>query len=102
MYILTYDNQFKIDYRNFKRNHPELKKELKNVLEQLQKTGTVSSSYNPHILDNFGGNYNGHMEFHLSDGKVDVLVLYMPHKTNPKIRLVRIGSHKELFQGPTK
>ena len=47
-----------------------------------------------------GGNYNGHIDFHLSDGLVDVVVLYLPHKTNPVIRLVRMGSHQELFQGP--
>ncbi len=43
---------------------------------------------------------NGHIDFHLSDGLVDVVVLYLPHKTNPVIRLVRMGSHEELFQGP--
>ena len=35
-------------------------------------------------------------------GKVDVLVLYLPHKTNPIIRFVRMGSHSLLFQGPLK
>ncbi len=52
------------------------------------------------ILDNPGGNYNAYWDFHLADGLVDVVVLYMPHKTNPIIRLVRMGSHDELFQGP--
>ena len=42
------------------------------------------------------------MEFHLADGMVDVLVLFMPHRSNPVIRLVRMGSHQELFQGPLK
>ena len=46
-----------------------------------------------------GGNYNGHIDFHLSDGLVDVVVLYLPHKTNPVIRLVRMGTHQELFSG---
>jgi mRNA interferase YafQ len=36
------------------------------------------------------------------DGEEDVLVLYLPHKTNPIIRLARMGSHKELFQGPAR
>lgn len=102
MYILTYDSQFKIDYKKLKKEHPELKPDLKNVLEQLRNKGTVEASYHPHILNNWGGNYNGHYELHLSDDKVDVLVLYLPHKTNPTIRLVRLGSHGELFQGPTK
>ena len=41
-------------------------------------------------------------DFHLSDGIADVIVLYLPHKTNPVIRFVRMGSHSELFQGPQK
>ncbi|PEG86049.1 type II toxin-antitoxin system mRNA interferase toxin, RelE/StbE family, partial [Lactobacillus sp. UMNPBX14] len=47
-------------------------------------------------------NYNGSYEYHLSDGKVDVLVIYMPHKTNPSIRLIRVGSHNELFHSTLK
>lgn len=64
--------------------------------------GKVKESYQPHVLNKNGGNYNGHIDFHLIDGKVDIIVLYMPHKINPVIRLVRIGSHRELFQGPKK
>ena len=64
------------------------------------RTGAVPDEYGPHELSNPGENYNGHIDFHLSDGVVDVVVLYMPHKSNPIIRLVRMGSHDELFQGP--
>ena len=42
-------------------------------------------------------NYTDHMEFHLAEGAFDVLVIYMPHKTNPVVRFVRMGSHDELF-----
>lgn len=102
MYKLTYDSQFKKDYKKFRMNHPELLNDFKQALQQLRNKGMVNSSYHPHILIKPGGNYNGHYEFHLSDGKVDVLILYKPHKTNPLIRLVRMGSHNELFQGPKK
>lgn len=39
------------------------------------------------------------MEFHIAEGVFDVLVIYMPHKTNPSIRFVRMGSHAEFFHG---
>lgn len=98
-FILKPDPQFKKDYQVFKRDHPELIYEFKVALRELKINGTVPDSYNPHGLDNRGGLYNGNLDFHLSDGQVDVVVIYIPHKTNPIIRLVRIGTHKDLFQG---
>lgn len=99
MYKLKPEPQFKKDYRQLKRVHPELINDLMQALEQLQINGIVNQEYQPHVLKNRGGNYNGRYEFHLLDGKVDILVIYMPHKTNPVIRLVRIGGHDELFHG---
>ena len=64
--------------------------------------GIVNEISKPHILNNRGGNYNGNQEYHLSNGKVDVLVIYNPHKTNLTIRMIRIGTHKDLFQGELK
>lgn len=37
------------------------------------------------------------MKLHLTEEAFDVLVIYMPHKTNPVVRFVRMGSHDELF-----
>ena len=96
---MQFNRAFNADYRRVVRAHPYLKAELDEVFESLSWTGTVPASYSPHVLSNPGGLYNGHTEFHLSDGRIDVLVLYMPHKTNPVIRLVRMGSHDELFRG---
>ena len=56
----------------------------------------------PTELTNPGGNHNGHIDSHLSDGLVDVIVLYPPLRTNPIIRLARMGTHGELFQGPLR
>lgn len=91
---------FVSDYRCVVRSHPRVRAELKAAVAELMANGEVPEAYRPHVLSNPGGNYNGHVDFHLSDGDVDVLVLYLPHKTNPVIRLVRMGSHAELFQGP--
>lgn len=102
MFELKPEPQFIADYRQVMRQHPRLKSELRAALRELASAGTLPAMYHPHRLANPGGNYNGHMEFHLADGMVDVLVLYMPHRSNPVIRLVRMGSHRDLFQGPLK
>ena len=102
MYKLKVEPQFKKDYQQLKHRHPELITELLNTLNQLRFNGIVEAKYQPHILSNRGGNYNGSYEYHLSDGKVDVLVIYMPHKTNPSVRLIRVGNHNELFHSTLK
>lgn len=100
MFHVKADSAFKSDYKRVMRAYPHLREEFKAAIDELIAYGEVSASYRPHVLSNPGGNYNGHIDFHLSDGNVDVIVLYLPHKTNPIIRLVRMGSHEELFQGP--
>ncbi len=102
MFTIKYEPQFKKDYKKFKHQHPELVKDFRNTLNQLIRNGKVGNGYDLHSLDKRGGNYSGHFDYHLSDGKVDVVVIYKPHKTNPQIRLVRIGSHEELFSGKEK
>ena len=99
MFEIIVEDQFKKDYKQVTRKHAQIIPEFKVAVRQLIEFGEVPAEYKPHELTNTGGNYNGHIDFHLSDGKVDVIVLYMPHKTNPTIRLVRMGSHKDLFQG---
>ena len=99
MFEIIVEDQFKKDFKTVSRQHKRIASELKVAVSQLMEEGKVSQDYRPHELANSGGNYNGHIDFHLSDGKVDVIVLYMPHKTNPTIRLVRIGAHNDLFQG---
>ena len=100
MYEIRLEPAFKADYKRVMRRHPHLREEFRAAIDELATTGAVPESHNPHLLDDPRGNYLGYMDFHLSDGAVDVIVLYMPHKTNPVIRLVRMGSHRELFQGP--
>lgn len=102
MFTIKYEPQFKKDYKKFKQEHPELIKDFRNTLNQLITTGKVEAGYNLHPLNKGDHNYSGHFDYHLSDGKVDVVVIYKPHKTNPQIRLVRIGNHKELFGGKEK
>lgn len=102
MFAIKVEPQFQSDYRRVMRRYPHLKKDFAAAIDELAKHGFLSEQYRPHKLANPGGNYNDHIDFHLSDGEVDGLVLYVPHRSNPIIRLVRIGSHGELFQGPLR
>ena len=102
MFDIKYDATFKRDYKRVMRRYPHLKEELRAAVSELAESGTLSDHYRPRELANPGGNYNGHIDFHLSSGKVDVEVLYLPHGNNPQIRLVRMGTHEELFRGPVK
>lgn len=102
MYEVKPEPQFQTDYRHVMREHPELKPEFQAAVRELMQTDSVSEQYRPHMLQNPGGNYSGHIDFHLSVGKTDVTVLYIPHKTNPIIHLVRMGSHDELFHSRVK
>lgn len=100
MFDLTYEPRFKADFRRTMHMHLQLLREFRDAVEELRMSGTLPEEYGAHELDSPGGNYNGCLEFHLADGKVDVLVLYLPHGTNPVIRFIRMGSHDELFRGP--
>ncbi len=100
MFEIKVEAQFKADYKRAMQSHPQLKTEFKAAVAELAAHGVLPAEYGAHELSNPGGNYNGHIDFYLSDGLVDVVVFCLPHKTNPVIRLVRMGSHQELFQGP--
>ena len=102
MYQIKFDTTFVSDYWRVTRQHPSIKREFNAALRELAESGTLPGEYGAYELENPGGNYNGHIDFHLSDGEIDVVVLYLPHKTNPIIRFVRIGTHSELFQGPKR
>ena len=96
----VFEESFNNDYRRLKKSHPAVIREFEELLPVIVEMGDVPASYGPHLLDKPGGNYTGCMEFHLSEGRYDVVVIYVPHRTNPSIRFVRIGSHQDLFQGP--
>lgn len=102
MYQIKFDSSFAADYQRVVRRHPWVRREFTAALRELAESGELPKSYGAHALNNPGGNYNGHIDFHLSDGAVDVIVLYLPHRSNPTIRFVRMGTHGELFQGPKR
>ena len=102
MYSIAFEKTFISDFKRVSRLYPFVKREFNAAVRVLSENGVLPEAYGAHVLDNPGGNYSGYIDFHLSDGKVDMVVLYLPHKTNPVIRFVRMGTHAELFQGPER
>ena len=89
MFTLKMTGQFKKDLKRI-QNNPKKIEHLKAVLTSLQETGLVPENYNPHKLT---GNYNGFMECHVEN---DLLLIWFDEEENI-IKLVRLGSHSELF-----
>jgi len=81
--------RFKKDLKRI-QNNPERIANLKKVLMILRETGTLPKEYKPHILT---GNYKGFMECHVEN---DLLLIWLDVEENI-IKLVRFGSHSELF-----
>lgn len=94
---VKFENTFKTDYERTKREHPAAASELDHVPKTLLEEGEIPSEYSPHPLDNPKANYTGHMEVHLAEGAFDVLVIYMPRKTNLVVRFAWMSSHDELI-----
>ena len=76
MITIKFDQQFQIDFKRISRRIPQIVTELEYVIEAIEEYGRVPESYNPHMLDRPRGIYSGYAEFHLAEGKMDVLVIY--------------------------
>jgi mRNA interferase YafQ len=82
--------KFKKDLKKYQNDISKLN-DLKIVLEYLRKYGKVPSQYYPHRLS---GDYKGFMECHIQS---DFLLIWFDETLNI-IKLVRLGSHSELFK----
>ena len=86
---LKQSSQFKKDLKRI-QNNPKKIAALELILNYLRKTGTVPKEYNPHPLI---GNYKGYLECHVLN---DFLLIWID-ENEEVIKLVRLGSHSELF-----
>lgn len=86
---LKQTGQFKKDLKRI-QNNPGKIASLRAVLEALQATGSVPQEYRPHLL---AGNYKGYMECHVEN---DLLLIWLD-ESKELIKLVRLGSHSEIF-----
>ena len=81
--------KFKKDQKCYRHNIEKMEK-LYDLLVILEETGRVPQEYQPHMLF---GNYKGFMECHVED---DFLLIWID-ETSDIIKLVRLGTHHELF-----
>lgn len=86
---LKFTGQFRKDIKRI-RNNPKKIEALKKVLFLLRESGMLTKEYKPHMLT---GYYKGYMECHVES---DLLLLWLD-EVESVIKLVRLGSHSELF-----
>ena len=94
MHILKESTQFKTDLKKLvKKSKFDLELTFE-VLEILQISGAkgIPLEMKPHRLK---GNYKNNWECHI---KPDLLIIWFQIEENFTIKLIRIGSHSELFK----
>lgn len=89
MNTLKITSQFKKDLKKYKHK-PDVIKKLELILRILANGDRIPDENRPHLLT---GNYSGHMECHIES---DTLLIWWDKESNV-IKLVRFGTHSELF-----
>lgn len=93
MYHLELTIKFKKDLKKIKKSQKHYKAAV-DVLKKLEKGGysEIPQSMLPHKLK---GNYKDNWECHI---KPDLLIIWFQMESPDVIKLVRIGSHSDLFK----
>lgn len=91
MFALEYSGQFKKDLKRMVKRGLDITS-IRDVISILENEGQVPAEYKPHILK---GDWNGIWECHIQP---DWLLLYDISDSIKLIRLVRTGSHSDLFK----
>ena len=93
MYQIHYTGQFKKDLKRIKRSSVIEFELLREMVRTIETGGhiLISSKHNPHTLK---GSYFRHWECHVLP---DLLLIWLQNDTDRTIRLVRAGSHSDLF-----
>ena len=89
MKTLKITTQFKKDLKRYK-NRPKVIEKLEFILGLLQNELPIPEENKPHPLT---GNYRGYMECHVEN---DTLLIWWDQESD-MIKLVRFGTHSELF-----
>lgn len=89
MKTIHYSTQFRKDFKRY-RNRPRKLEKLLQVVKMLENEIPIPFEMKPHLLT---GNYAGCMECHIEG---DYLLIWMD-ETEEVIKLLRLGSHSELF-----
>jgi len=86
---IIYTNQFKKDFKLIQKQNKDLVK-LKAIIEKLVAGEALDEKFKDHTLQ---GNYTGTRDCYINP---DWLLIYAI--VGDELRLVRIGSHAELFE----
>lgn len=89
MNTLKLTSQFKKDLKRYKHKKDVIDK-LEVILKLLAQGLPIPDENRPYLLT---GNYKGYMECHVEN---DTLLIWFDQKTGI-IKLVRFGTHSELF-----
>ena len=89
MKILKLISQFKKDLKRYKHKTEVINK-LETILKILAQGSPVPEENRPHLLT---GNYKGYMKCHVEN---DTLLIWWDKDTDI-VKLVRFGTHSELF-----
>lgn len=82
-------SQFKKDFKRFAKDVEKVKT-LMSIVEKLERGEFILDEFYPHPLK---GEWKNYMECHIDD---DYLLIWFD-KEESIVRLVRLGSHSELF-----
>ncbi|MGB7392924.1 MAG: type II toxin-antitoxin system YafQ family toxin [Pricia sp.] len=93
MYYLDFTTKFKKDLKRIKKNQKDYALAV-GVLKILEKQGVsgIAKIMKPHRLK---GNYKDNWECHI---KPDLLIIWLQIESPKVVKLVRIGSHSDLFK----
>ena len=94
---ISYDRQFKLDVNNWRKRVDNLQTELRGIIDYILEYGEIPEEYDPHKLVDSSLPYTGNMDFHLLDGKVDLIIIYTEINKRKVFRFMRLGGHNELF-----
>jgi len=90
LYSVEYTNRFKKDVKRCNKRGFNLS-ELSVIIDQLQRTGKVSSKYKPHKLK---GNFSGLWECHLQP---DWLLVWGQNDEKFILLFMYTGTHSDLY-----
>ena len=91
MYQVEITNKFKKDYKLCKKRGLEISL-LKKVIEDLVSNKKLPEKNKPHVLR---GNFKGFWECHIQP---DWLLIWEVDEENKNIKLIRTGTHSDLFK----
>jgi mRNA interferase YafQ len=90
MFDLEFTGQFKKDYKLIVKRNYDIEK-IHQAFRILENSGTLpTGDYNTHLLK---GDYSKHLEAHIEP---DWLIIWQKQKN--KVKLVRTGTHSDLFK----